>query len=120
MRHVCDLIVKHIAPTRWYKRARWELVEDLKIIDHVIPKGFITDGASVPLVLIMIFSPTGKYMKAAVVHDYLLEQLESGESRKVPDNEFYKVMTHLDVPAWRKVSMFSFVRSYGVFINLFK
>lgn len=36
-----------------------------------VPEGFITDFASVPRFLWVMFPPTGKYGKAAVVHDYL-------------------------------------------------
>ncbi len=37
----------------------------------VIPEGFITDFASIPRVLWPVLPPTGKYGKAAVVHDAL-------------------------------------------------
>lgn len=36
-----------------------------------IPAGFITDFASIPQIFWNILPPTGKYGKAAVVHDYL-------------------------------------------------
>lgn len=36
-----------------------------------IPKGFYTDGASVPRVFWNIFSPFGSYFSAALVHDFL-------------------------------------------------
>jgi hypothetical protein len=54
------------------------LVEDLTYtIDKcktqiVVPKGFVTDYASIPQPLWSIgLSPHGKYSKAAIVHDYL-------------------------------------------------
>jgi len=37
----------------------------------VVPIGFITDFASVPKLFWSILPPTGKYGKAAVVHDFL-------------------------------------------------
>jgi hypothetical protein len=36
-----------------------------------IPRGFITDFASIPRMFWSILPPTGKYGKAAVVHDWL-------------------------------------------------
>ncbi len=36
-----------------------------------IPKGFHTDGASVPRIFWNIFSPFGSYFSAALVHDFL-------------------------------------------------
>jgi len=59
-----------------------------KIID--VPVGFITDGASVPRVFWSLFSPTGSYLKAAVIHDYLyVNQLFS---RKTTDAIFLEAM----------------------------
>lgn len=37
----------------------------------VVPKGFVTDFASVPEILQGLIPPTGRYGKAAVIHDYL-------------------------------------------------
>jgi hypothetical protein len=54
-----------------------ELLVDLAYISDVlgtvivVPKGFRTDYASVPRILWSILPPSGKYTKAAVVHDYL-------------------------------------------------
>lgn len=36
-----------------------------------VPKGFITDLASIPAALRMIFNPNGESRKAAVLHDWL-------------------------------------------------
>lgn len=36
-----------------------------------VPRGFVTDFASVPRVLWNILPPTGGYGEAAVIHDYL-------------------------------------------------
>jgi hypothetical protein len=58
---------------------KWQLAEDFeyhvgsKDSDEVIkvPAGFITDFATIPQFLWGIFPPTGRYTKAAVIHDYL-------------------------------------------------
>jgi hypothetical protein len=39
-----------------------------------IPAGFITDFASVPRILWNVLPPTGRYGKAAVVHDWLYQR----------------------------------------------
>ncbi len=39
-----------------------------------VPKGFVTDFASVPRPLWNILPPTGKYGKAAVIHDFLYQR----------------------------------------------
>lgn len=36
-----------------------------------VPAGFVTDFASIPRAFWVVLPPTGKYGKAAVVHDYL-------------------------------------------------
>jgi hypothetical protein len=61
---------------RWaiYTR-RWMLVEDWYYIlpngvKIVIPKGFITDGASVPKVLRSLLSPVGILYIPGIIHDF--------------------------------------------------
>ena len=53
----------------------WCLIEEFKFeyedIIFTIPKGFITDGASVPKIFWNILSPWGIYSPAAVAHDWL-------------------------------------------------
>lgn len=59
----------------------WEVLEDFVVVIRTVgadqdvtltvPKGFITDFASVPRVFWNIFPPFGEYTEAAVAHDYL-------------------------------------------------
>lgn len=55
----------------------WLLVENLVYsmgqsgISITIPRGFVTDFASIPRPLWSLLSPHGRYSKAAIVHDYL-------------------------------------------------
>jgi hypothetical protein len=56
----------------------WVLVEDLTYqigqsgVSIKVPKGFVTDFASIPQPLWSIgLSPQGRYSKAAIIHDYL-------------------------------------------------
>ena len=69
-------IVQYIMPDKWWKRAKWRLVEDyISYTDMLIPAGFITDGASVPYPLNGFYSPTGRLFEAAIVHDYCIVEL---------------------------------------------
>lgn len=56
----------------------WRVQEDFyydtevgKLGRITVPKGFITDFASIPRFLWSVLPPAGGYGKAAVVHDYL-------------------------------------------------
>ncbi len=89
-------------------------MEDLHISGFVVPKGFITDGATVPVIVSLVFSPTGKYMRDAVLHDYLLDMLSPTDSRSVEDGIFYRSMKLHNVPLWRRTIMYASVRTYGV------
>jgi hypothetical protein len=56
----------------------WTLKQDLVYNTDIgyriiVPAGFITDLASVPRLLWLIWPPFGKYTKAAVVHDFLYD-----------------------------------------------
>jgi hypothetical protein len=66
----------------------WELYEPFEetLSDGstiLIPAGYVTDFASVPMLLWSFFPPIGKYNRAALVHDYLYDlqyrQKELGE-----------------------------------------
>lgn len=59
---------RHITLTR-------DLVYYSKIMESyiIVPKGFCSDFATVPRFLWGIYPPQGKYSRAAVLHDYLLE-----------------------------------------------
>lgn len=63
-----------------------------------VPKGFITDGASVPRALWALFPSWGTYSRAAVVHDMLCHDLNRGTphalapTRKDADTIFLEAM----------------------------
>lgn len=79
----------------------------------VVPKGFITDFASVPRGLWNIFPPDGEYTQAAVLHDYMYS--ENLFARKRCDEIFLEAMVVLNVPKWKRVLMFWAVRTFGGF-----
>jgi len=108
------LRIEHIPPEKWWQRARWRLTKPLDIVTHIIPQDFVTDGVSTPLLMAWLVSPTGKAMRAAVLHDYLLSKLKKGESRKSADKAFFAAMQICDVSYFRASMMYGVVRVYGL------
>ena len=156
-----------IPPAKWWHRPTYKLVEDVEVAGHVVPAGFVTDGATVPrgiavtagllallchflncdwgavlFVLVAVgviyFPPIGRYLKAAIVHDWLLEgwpgdgvvrpdlhaQLywladDVYRQRQLIDQEFKRVMVVLAIAAWRRVVMYVAVRVNSGFKGLF-
>jgi hypothetical protein len=114
----------------------WKLLADLvyegRDDDFRVPAGFITDFASVPAFMRGIIDDTGKWTKAAVVHDYLLTYrvphygvYPGGDSiitSRDADGIFRRIMREESVPfltrwvMWagvRVASLFSSNRAYG-------
>lgn len=54
------------------KDVKYRLTEDFKFLGYEIPKGFISDGASVPRLFWSVFPPVRDYFGSALLHDYLL------------------------------------------------
>lgn len=88
----------------------------------VVPKGFITDFASVPKVLWNMLPPTGSYGKAAVVHDFLYQHpwvnipgpvTTKILDRKSCDDIFNEAMGVLNVGTWTRRLVYSGVRVGG-------
>ena len=72
---------------------------------------FKTDFASVPRFLWGILPPTGKYGKAAVIHDYLYRTALA--SRAMADAIFLEAMGVLGVALWKRWAMYLAVRLFG-------
>lgn len=82
-----------------------------------VPKGFLTDFASVPRAFWIIFPPDGEYTQAAVLHDYLY-YMKGCIKRKVYtrlecDKIFLEAMGVLGVPWVTRHSMYRAVRLFG-------
>lgn len=100
-------------------RQLWELDKALRFTLRVnggditvwVPRGFVTDFASVPRPLWPIFPPAGQWCEAAVIHDYLYSTRTC--SRFLADALFRECMALLGVPLWRRVAMYYAVRAFG-------
>jgi len=77
----------------------------------IVPVGFASDGASVPRFLWSAFPPFGKYLKAAIVHDWfcVTHQVDSITAAKV----FREAMQVCGVPRWKCRCMYLAVRITG-------
>ena len=77
-------------------------------------KGFITDGASIPKCLQCIYSPYGKYIKAAVIHDFLYSKFNNtGINRTLADKIFKFIMKETKVNNSTINKFYRAVRVFG-------
>jgi len=94
----------------------WRLVEPLAYQgqreEFVVPAGSETDFASVPSAFQWLIPRTGRYTKAAVLHDYLWRHLgQVGVPRSDADGIFRRAMAELGVPFLRRWLMWAAVRA---------
>lgn len=77
-----------------------------------IPRGFMTDFASIPRLFWNILPPTGPYGKAAVVHDYLY-RTPLQATKAEADEVFLEAMTALRVNWFVRYIMYWAVHIFG-------
>lgn len=104
--------VEIILPSSWYRLPRYRLIQPIQVGDVVIPSGYITDGATVPLLLRWLFPPTGRYFPAAVVHDYILDTEKDWPHA---NRLFGEALVECDLPRWRRYPMYAAVKLYGAY-----
>lgn len=100
--------VEIIPPKTWWARAHYKLVEDFEILGHIIPAGFVCDGATTPRILWTFFPPISDYVEAAFLHDFLLRK----GYRDLAHDEFYKALIHLGINKTRAWLMYRSVQIY--------
>ncbi len=69
---------------------QWVSSENASLPPVTVPKGFVTDLASIPSIFWSAYPPTGRYAYAAIVHDYLY--WEQSTSRDVADEILAEAM----------------------------
>ena len=95
----------------------WKLTESLGFLSKkferrfAVPANFITDFASIPRIFWRLFPPTGKYGKAAVLHDYLYAH--NGVTRSEADGVFLEAMEELEVGWLTRHTLHKAVRAGG-------
>ena len=110
-----DLMVKSL------NDERWELTEPLRYETRegeiiVVPKGFITDFASVPRIPIAFFLAGNTAHKPAVVHDWLYSKEIASKgyfTRRESDRILREAMEDEGIWWWRRWLMWLGVRIGG-------
>lgn len=97
---------------------QWAVLNDFryhspKYMTITVPKGFVSDGASIPSVLWgIIGSPwSGRFPSAAIIHDYLY--FSQRFTRAQSDEIFLEGMQLLGVNLFKRRLMFAAVRVFG-------
>lgn len=97
-----------------FDKYKFEVVEDLKVslncIDFTLPKGYTTDGASVPRMFWSLYPPyKPQWLTACIIHDYLCSQAmhaqDKYEAYKLADLAFKESLEYLNV---NKITTFIF------------
>lgn len=83
---------------------------DLK--EAVVPKGMLTDLASVPRVARSVAGRVGRHLEASIVHDYLYGR-RSPTNREYADAVFNAGMKASGVPRFRRWLIYRAVRAFG-------
>jgi hypothetical protein len=83
--------------------------------DLEVPKGFVTDGASVPRIFWSILYPFGNYFPAALVHDYLYSKASNKLkiTRAEADKIFLQAMKDVGVGWLTRRTIYRAVRLGG-------
>lgn len=99
----------------WLSDYWWRTVQPLvyERADETItvPEQFMTDLATIPRIFWAILPPSGKYAKAAILHDYLYTKKD--RSRAACDEIFHEAMGALGVAKWKRSVMYWAVRAFG-------
>jgi hypothetical protein len=107
-----ELIVEPLPDGKfWRVHEQFEYHSDLLGETIKIPKGFLTDGASIPKLFWNIIQPTGPYFRSAVIHDYLYRWQKF--TRKQSDDTFLEGMWVLGCKRWQYVCIYTAVRLFG-------
>ena len=77
----------------------------------IAPKGFITDGASIPWIFRPIFPVWGRWGKAAVLHDWLYR--ETDYPKRLCDSMFDEAMKVLHVHEDKRNVIYKAVKYFG-------
>lgn len=105
-------------------------LNEVIICNISIPKGFITDGATIPKLFWNILSPFGRFFKSCALHDYicLMAKLHNNEAptlkdgisiatkyRKIADTLLSLSMKKQGIALWRRLLIMANVRTYTFF-----
>lgn len=95
-----------LEPTVWKPNRE---SQDLPTVE--VPKGFVTDFASIPRVFWSLLPPDGEYAHAAVIHDYLY--WSQTLPKPVADSVFKAAMKDLNVAPATVATLYNAVKLLG-------
>lgn len=100
-----------------YDKDRFEVVDDyafsLPSFNGVIPKGFKTDGASIPRIFWSIYPPfKSEYFSACVIHDFLCIKARSKNDYMLANKVLKEAMQALEINEFK---IFIFYHSCNLF-----
>ena len=80
-----------------------------------VPRGFVSDGASIPRLLWPILGPPigDLHLIPAIVHDWLCVQARTYTQRVLADAVFFALLKDYQVPYWKRALLYLGVRWYG-------
>ena len=76
-----------------------------------IPDGFISDLASIPRLFWGLLPRDGKYLEAALIHDYLYKTHNA--PKKIADLIFLNEMARLNVRKTKRLAIYTAVKWFG-------
>ena len=93
------------------RELKWFPNEGIELLSVKVPRGFVTDLASIPRAFWSIIPKTGRYAYPAIVHDYLY--WEQRTTRSIADDVFREAMKELDVSPVAREGMWATLRLAG-------
>jgi len=90
-----------------------EVYKDMEI---VVPIGYRSDFASIPRIFRTMLSSVGRYSKAAVVHDYMIDEMTEVGMKKI-NKLFLEGMEVLGVGKVTRYTIYNGVRFYWKFLD---
>ena len=112
--------MKHIACQMLFDAKRGTLIRIeepifFKIHDRtvIIPRGYISDGMSVPRILWRLLSPPiyGETLIPSIIHDWMYDSMYC--SRSEADEYYYNGLRANGYPKWKAVLTYIGVRLFG-------
>lgn len=82
------------------------------LAQFTVKAGFITNLSSIPQAARSVFPQVAHHLQPAVAHDWLYEY-DEGLTRLQVDDMFLEAMEAEGVAAWRRHTMYRFVRAFG-------
>jgi hypothetical protein len=85
--------------------ARFMTLKAFRVGDLTVPRGFISDGESVPWFARWLFPRASRALPASIAHDYRMVTAGTIEERKQAHKKFQRDLETFGVPAWRAYIM---------------